>query len=321
MPEGNGELTDFTDPWPREFDRRLRRASDELEYWQEHEEPRLVPDQRLDEVGDEIAFYLLMRGVPVRNAIRQAMDGNLRQRRRVRDDHLLRLQRDLEYRKSELDPRLRRVSRVRGPIDQLDFWSARLSAPEFIYFIQREDTGAVKIGLSKDPTRRLATLQTGNEFELKLRHLIPGGLPEERQLHQRFAPARIRGEWFGGPAYLSMILMFGEGLSREMVVAHDGGSAPPELRHGRVWSTRKIELLRVEIERLWHRSLSSDAIADYLDVPVEDVRAHLRAMTEDSYYDVAWSWDPWLGETRYLPGDELARWRHRRKLRRRPRAA
>jgi hypothetical protein len=69
----------------------------------------------------------------------------------------------------------------------------------FLYCIANS-SGSVKFGFSKDPDRRLRSLQTGCEEELVLLETVR--VPEdhvreyERLLHKEFAHLRTRGEWF-----------------------------------------------------------------------------------------------------------------------------
>lgn len=65
-----------------------------------------------------------------------------------------------------------------------------------IYFFQEEDDGPIKIGHSSDPLTRRGQLQTGNPRELKTLGVMVGNVNVESQLHEQFAPYRIRGEWF-----------------------------------------------------------------------------------------------------------------------------
>lgn len=66
-----------------------------------------------------------------------------------------------------------------------------------VYFIQGESGGPIKIGKAVNPTQRLAQLQTGFHEQLKILGLIPnGGVATEKQLHERFAQYRVKGEWF-----------------------------------------------------------------------------------------------------------------------------
>ena len=78
-----------------------------------------------------------------------------------------------------------------------------------VYFI-RDAGGDVKIGYSeRDPFGRLATMQTGNPRALTLLATIPGDRSVERELHDKFSPLRVRGEWFRGTPEL---LGFVDGL-------------------------------------------------------------------------------------------------------------
>jgi len=73
----------------------------------------------------------------------------------------------------------------------------------FVYFIQEEETGRIKIGFSeKHPKGRLKDFQTGNSNKLILLGYIEGTLQNESNLHKEFSKERIRKgnekgkEWF-----------------------------------------------------------------------------------------------------------------------------
>lgn len=70
----------------------------------------------------------------------------------------------------------------------------------YVYFIQSGEL--VKIGTSRDPRKRFQTLRLGSPAPLRLLACIPGGRPEERALHNRFARCRRHGEWFDATAEL-----------------------------------------------------------------------------------------------------------------------
>ncbi|WP_367139564.1 GIY-YIG nuclease family protein [Saccharothrix sp. HUAS TT1] len=59
-----------------------------------------------------------------------------------------------------------------------------------------ESSGTVKIGVSADPTRRLAALRGASTADLALLWHTEDGRDLERDLHERFADRRVRGEWF-----------------------------------------------------------------------------------------------------------------------------
>lgn len=65
-----------------------------------------------------------------------------------------------------------------------------------LYFIYDPIRIAVKIGRSVNPARRLRQLQTGHASELQLILVLKGDGPRELEFHERFASARLAGEWF-----------------------------------------------------------------------------------------------------------------------------
>jgi len=66
----------------------------------------------------------------------------------------------------------------------------------YVYFIQGQCGGAIKIGYSLTPSSRLKTLQTGYPDTLKMLLVIPGDESIEHALHRQFEGARLKGEWF-----------------------------------------------------------------------------------------------------------------------------
>lgn len=66
----------------------------------------------------------------------------------------------------------------------------------YLYVIQAGEF--VKIGISRNVQARLAELQTGNPLPLAILDAFEFADAEqvERALHQRFANARVQGEWF-----------------------------------------------------------------------------------------------------------------------------
>jgi hypothetical protein len=67
----------------------------------------------------------------------------------------------------------------------------------WVYAISADATpGSIKIGVAKDITQRMKSLQIGSATTLELRWSARGGFPLERHLHERFDPRRTHGEWF-----------------------------------------------------------------------------------------------------------------------------
>lgn len=71
-----------------------------------------------------------------------------------------------------------------------------LAAGEYVYFIQGEATGLIKIGYSRNLLTRFSQLQTASADTLRLLARLRGNQDRERELHARFAPWRKHGEWF-----------------------------------------------------------------------------------------------------------------------------
>ena len=70
-----------------------------------------------------------------------------------------------------------------------------------VYFIKNIETNNIKIGRTNDINKRLCTLQTGNDCELKIDRIIKCDTYEEsckleKSLHIEFSACHIRGEWF-----------------------------------------------------------------------------------------------------------------------------
>jgi len=285
----------------------------EMRWQREAAELYLPPDQRLDEVGWDI-YYCATRSMSDHEAAALALDGSYKKRRLVRADQLRGHHEDLARTYAELHPggAAFEVFDTSAP-EQLEFWTSRLRDPTFIYFIQSGEHGPIKIGYSNKPARRVPELQTGNPKELLLRGVIPGDLTVERKLHERFEPARIRGEWFGRE-YLPVIAAFAGGLADSMVHAYDGSGSPPRLVGGNVRAPGELDRIRAEIERMWLAGHEPPAIAQYMWMDEEDVALQLEEMRALSIYDVdrPGGWDIREGHLVAARAKPRKRWRPKR---------
>lgn len=72
-----------------------------------------------------------------------------------------------------------------------------------IYFIQDSATSRIKIGHAEDPWKRLSHIQCSTPSDVAIVALEPGGAQRETELHEQFAAARFRGEWFSPTAELN----------------------------------------------------------------------------------------------------------------------
>ena len=62
------------------------------------------------------------------------------------------------------------------------------------YFILCKEANAIKIGMAADVSTRLASLQVGNPFELRIVLILPVNI--ETKMHKQFNSLRLRYEWF-----------------------------------------------------------------------------------------------------------------------------
>jgi len=77
-----------------------------------------------------------------------------------------------------------------------------------VYFIgcKAFTIGAIKIGVSENPSQRLETLQRHSPIELQILAVKNGEFGEEYRLHEQFAKDRLWGEWFArSPELMSLI--------------------------------------------------------------------------------------------------------------------
>lgn len=65
-----------------------------------------------------------------------------------------------------------------------------------VYLIENLNNSTYKIGYSKNPDKRLKTLQTATCDELKLVITIPGNTNVEKMLQDEFKEYHIKREWF-----------------------------------------------------------------------------------------------------------------------------
>lgn len=66
----------------------------------------------------------------------------------------------------------------------------------YVYFIQPENGGPIKIGYSKNVKNRLTTLQTSNAYKLVVIGEVNAPMVAEQKLHMYLKHAKTYGEWF-----------------------------------------------------------------------------------------------------------------------------
>ena len=69
-------------------------------------------------------------------------------------------------------------------------------AASYVYFVQPEGGGPIKIGRSIQPQKRISSLSCASPTPLELIATAPGGAFAESSLHSQFSDLRLHGEWF-----------------------------------------------------------------------------------------------------------------------------
>lgn len=66
----------------------------------------------------------------------------------------------------------------------------------FIYFLQVDEDGPIKIGFSVNPKGRYAGIASGSHVEINLLGFILGTAADEKVIQNRFITLVLRNEWF-----------------------------------------------------------------------------------------------------------------------------
>lgn len=80
-------------------------------------------------------------------------------------------------------------------VSPAEFWPAFCDTGA-VYFIRDRVNDAIKVGHSRDPSKRLSDLQVGSSTPLELIGVIAAAREIERIVHRQFYEGRIHGEWF-----------------------------------------------------------------------------------------------------------------------------
>jgi hypothetical protein len=72
----------------------------------------------------------------------------------------------------------------------------RVPTPGFVYFMQSEQGGPIKIGWARDPDHRCRELQVAHPYRLLVLARVAGSTKLEAGLHALLDEHRLSGEWF-----------------------------------------------------------------------------------------------------------------------------
>lgn len=72
----------------------------------------------------------------------------------------------------------------------------------YVYFLQEPSAGHIKIGSTWNINKRIAQLEVGLPYKLKLIGLLEGECQTEKDIQKKFADYCVKGEWFRPEAQL-----------------------------------------------------------------------------------------------------------------------
>jgi len=96
----------------------------------------------------------------------------------------------------------RYINNWQQPVQWFNGWErtlvnkARDVSNMWVYFIEAENSNAIKIGKTGTPDLRFASLDTINADNLSKRFLFNYSLIAEEDLHNEFKSLNYKGEWF-----------------------------------------------------------------------------------------------------------------------------
>ena len=130
----------------------------------------------------------------------------------------------------------------------------------YVYFIQAEDGGPVKIGWTFNAQKRLRAFQSASPYKLVIRKVIVGTQRLESYLHKRYESYRLEGEWFEPQPDMPGCLHEG-GISTA-----DWLDSPKKIRRfeEEAWERREVERLSV-VPPKRPRNRALDEMIEHLD--------------------------------------------------------
>lgn len=68
--------------------------------------------------------------------------------------------------------------------------------PSFVYVVQQNETGPVKVGCTINLHSRINLLTTASAYPIRVLAIERGGRNTERKIHEAISEYRLQGEWF-----------------------------------------------------------------------------------------------------------------------------
>jgi hypothetical protein len=111
----------------------------------------------------------------------------------------------------------------------------------FIYFAKPVGSdGPIKIGRTRDPQKRLRSMNADSPVELEFAAVAEAEFEDEAKLHRQFDNCHLRGSWFAAsPGITRAIALIAGGYSARAVIDNDSHADSHRSRVNRaIWATR-----------------------------------------------------------------------------------
>lgn len=116
----------------------------------------------------------------------------------VKEDYFLSMLKNeiLKYSWTKDDTRWKEYNENKGAEEQINEFVNNAERSEFIFFIQGENGGSIRIGNSINPVFTLKKLQRGYPDKLKLLLVISETFRESIEIRDKFKKYRLKGGWY-----------------------------------------------------------------------------------------------------------------------------
>jgi hypothetical protein len=94
------------------------------------------------------------------------------------------------------DPRWKEHDKNKKREVKINEYAKRLNVNDFIYFMQGENGGTIRIGYTINPNTALKSLESGYPDKLKILLVIPGHSADAIRLQRKFDKHKLKGGWF-----------------------------------------------------------------------------------------------------------------------------
>lgn len=101
-----------------------------------------------------------------------------------------------KYSWTKNDPRWDEYKRKKTVEVKVNEYVQKLKAYDFVYFMQGENGGSIRIGYSINPANTLKSLEKSYPDKIKILLVIPENNDKSEELRAKFEKFRLKGGWF-----------------------------------------------------------------------------------------------------------------------------